>query len=39
MIVKSEYNYLSEIPNFKLPSKVLINKGKVGCGGTTVAFV
>lgn len=38
MIVKSEYNYLSEIPNFKLPSKVLINKGKVGCGGTTVAL-
>ena len=38
MLVEKQYNYLSEIPNFKLPSKVLINKGKVGCGGTTVAL-
>lgn len=32
------YSYLSEVPDFVLPSKCLINKGKVGCGGTTLAI-
>ena len=37
--VSSEYNYLGEVPDFKkLPEGFLIDKGKVGCGGTSVAY-
>ena len=37
--VSSEYNYLGEVPDFKkLPEGFLIDKGKVGCGGTSVAL-
>lgn len=40
MLITKNYNYLSQVPFFKsgLPSGYLINKGKVGCGGTTVAL-
>lgn len=38
-VVKSEYRYLGEVPEFKsLPVGYLIDKGKVGCGGTTIAL-
>lgn len=38
-IVKSDYHYLGEVPEFReLPKGFLIDKGKVGCGGTTVAL-
>lgn len=37
--VSREYNYLGEVPEFKkLPEGFLIDKGKVGCGGTSVAL-
>lgn len=37
--VSKEYNYLGEVPEFKkLPEFYLIDKGKVGCGGTSVAL-
>lgn len=37
--VSSEYNYLGEVSDFKkLPEGFLIDKGKVGCGGTSVAL-
>ena len=39
--VNSNYNYLGEVPYFKengLPSGYLIDKGKVGCGGTSLAL-
>ena len=39
--VNSCYNYLGEVPQFKvngLPEGYLIDKGKVGCGGTTLAL-
>lgn len=39
--VKSNYKYLGEVPYFKengLPSGYLIDKGKVGCGGTSLAL-
>ena len=37
--VSREYNYLGEVPEFKkLPEGFIIDKGKVGCGGTSVAL-
>lgn len=37
--VKKEYRFLGEIPEFReLPKGYLIDKGKVGCGGTTIAL-
>lgn len=39
--VKSDYKYLGEVPEFRekgLPVGYLIDKGKVGCGGTTIAL-
>lgn len=39
--VNSDYKFLSEVPYFKengLPSGFLIDKGKVGCGGTSLAL-
>lgn len=39
--VKSGFRYLGEIPKFReqgLPIGYLIDKGKVGCGGTTLAL-
>ena len=39
--ISNEYNYLGEVPYFKekgLPSGFLIDKGKVGCGGTSLAL-
>lgn len=37
--ISSEFNYLGEVPEFKeLPCGYLIDKGKVGCGGTSVAL-
>lgn len=39
--VKSGFHYLGEIPEFReqgLPTGYLIDKGKVGCGGTTLAL-
>lgn len=41
MYIDNKYYYLNEVPYFKengLPSGYLINKGKVGCGGTTIAL-
>lgn len=38
MFVNKEYKFLGEIPNFDLPSGYMINKGKVGCGGTSIAM-
>lgn len=40
-IVSKEYKYLGEVPKFKeegLPVGYLIDKGKVGCGGTSIAL-
>lgn len=40
-LVSSEYKYLGQVPYFKengLPLGYLINKGVVGCGGTTLAL-
>lgn len=40
-IVPKEYKYLGEVPKFKeegLPVGYLIDKGKVGCGGTSIAL-
>lgn len=40
-VVPKEYNYLGEVPKFKeegLPVGYLIDKGKVGCGGTSIAL-
>ena len=40
-LVNSNYNYLGEVPFFKqngLPVGYLIDKGKVGCGGTSLAL-
>lgn len=39
--ISRKYKYLSEYPEFKkngLPVGYLIDKGKVGCGGTTIAL-
>ena len=39
--VSKQYKYLSEVPEFRehgLPSGYLINKGKIGCGGTSLAL-
>jgi hypothetical protein len=39
--VNSNYRYLGQIPEFRekgLPVGYLIDKGKVGCGGTTIAL-
>lgn len=39
--VSKQYKYLSEVPEFQehgLPSGYLINKGKIGCGGTSLAL-
>lgn len=40
MFIEKQYNYLGEVPAFKngLPSGYLIDKGKVGCGGTSLAL-
>lgn len=40
-IVPKEYKYLGEVPKFKeegLPVGYLIDKGKVGCGGTSIVL-
>lgn len=40
-LVSSEYRYLGQVPYFKengLPLGYLVNKGVVGCGGTTLAL-
>ena len=40
-LISKQYNYLGEVPEFKengLPSGYLIDKGKVGCGGTSLAL-
>lgn len=40
-LISKQYNYLGQVPEFKqngLPSGYLINKGKVGCGGTSLAL-
>ena len=40
-LIPRNYKYLGEFPEFKengLPSGYLINKGKVGCGGTSIAL-
>ncbi|MCE8814123.1 hypothetical protein K0F31_12905 [Bacteroides thetaiotaomicron] len=39
--IPKEYKYLGEVPQFKkngLPVGYLIDKGKVGCGGTSIAL-
>lgn len=39
--ISKQYKYLGEVPEFKengLPSGFLIDKGKVGCGGTSLAL-
>lgn len=39
--VEKQYKYLGEVPEFKengLPVGFLIDKGKVGCGGTSIAL-
>ena len=39
--IEKEYNYLGEVPYFKengLPTGYLIDKGKTGCGGTSIAL-
>lgn len=39
--VSKEYRYLGQVPEFKengLPIGYLIDKGKVGCGGTSIAL-
>ena len=41
IIITKEYKYLGEYPLFKengLPVGYLIDKGKVGCGGTSIAL-
>ena len=41
IIIAKEYKYLGEYPLFKengLPVGYLIDKGKVGCGGTSIAL-
>ncbi len=41
IIITKEYKYLGEYPLFKengLPVGTLIDKGKVGCGGTSIAL-
>lgn len=40
-LINKQYNYLGQVPEFRqsgLPSGYLINKGKVGCGGTSLAL-
>lgn len=40
-LINKQYNYLGQVPYFKengLPSGYLIDKGKVGCGGTSLAL-
>lgn len=40
-IVPEQYHYLGQVPQFKengLPVGYLIDKGKVGCGGTSIAL-
>ena len=40
-LISKQYNYLGEVPEFKengLPAGYLIDKGKVGCGGTSIAL-
>ena len=40
-LISKQYNYLGEVPEFKengLPAGYLIDKGKVGCGGTSLAL-
>lgn len=39
--ISKQYKYLGQVPEFKengLPSGFLIDKGKVGCGGTSLAL-
>ena len=38
--VPKEFTFLGQVPEFKkgLPTGCLINKGKVGCGGTSIAL-
>lgn len=39
--IEKNYKYLGQVPEFKingLPNGYLINKGKVGCGGTSIAL-
>lgn len=41
ILIEKEFKYLGEVPEFKkngLPSGYLIDKGKVGCGGTSLAL-
>ena len=41
ILISKNYKYLGQVPEFKengLPSGYLINKGKVGCGGTSIAL-
>ena len=40
-LISNQYDYLGQVPEFKengLPSGYLIDKGKVGCGGTSLAL-
>lgn len=40
-LIKKQYKYLGEVPEFRengLPIGYLIDKGKVGCGGTSLAL-
>ena len=34
--ISCDYNYLNEIPDFQIPYGFLFDKGKVGCGGTSL---
>ncbi len=40
IVIPSNVNYLSDdkLTDFKLPTNCIFNKGKVGCGGTSVAI-